>query len=62
MLVDDIINQSIEELEEEETEKNNLPSITELITTDSFTETPIKELRRSKRIAEKKKQKTKTIQ
>ena len=62
MLVDDIINQSIEELEEEETEKNNLPSITELITTDSFTETPIKELRRSKCIAEKKKQKTKTIQ
>ena len=48
MLVDDIINQSIEELEEEETEKNNLPSITELVTTDSFTETPIKELRRSK--------------
>ena len=48
MLVDDIINQSIEELEEEETEKNNLSSITELVTTDSFTETPIKELRRSK--------------
>ena len=49
MLVDDITNQSIEELEEEETEKNNLSSITELITNGSFTETPIKELRRSKR-------------
>ena len=54
MLVDDIINQSIEELEEVK-EKNNLSSITELITNGSFTETPIKELRRSKRIAEKKK-------
>ena len=32
MLVDDIINQSIEELEEEGTEKNNLLSITELQT------------------------------
>ena len=40
MLVDDIINQSIEELEEKEAEKNNLPSITELITNGSFTETP----------------------
>ena len=54
MLVDDIINQSIEELEEEETEKYYFPSITELITNGTFTETPIKELRRSKRIAEKK--------
>ena len=48
MLVDDIINQSIEELKEEETEKNKLLSITEVVTNDSFTETPIKELRRSK--------------
>ena len=56
MLVDDIINQSIEELEEEETEKSNLLSITELITKGSSTETP-KELRRSKRIAEKNKRK-----
>ena len=32
MLIDGIINQSIEELEEG-TEKNKLPSITELITT-----------------------------
>ena len=56
MLVDDIINQSVEELEEEETEKKLL-SITELITNGSFTETPIKELRRSKRIAEQKKRK-----
>ena len=55
MLVDDIINQSIEELEEEETEKNKLPSITELIINISFTEAPIKELGRSRRIAEKKK-------
>ena len=54
MLVDDIINWSIEELEEEETEKNNLPLITKVITKASFTETPIKELRRSKRIADKK--------
>ena len=36
MLVDDIINQSIEELEEEETEKSNLLSITELITKGSL--------------------------
>ena len=42
LLVDDIVNQSIEELEEEETEKNNLLSITELITNGSFTETPVK--------------------
>ena len=55
LLVDDIVNQSIEELEEEETEKNNLLSITELITNGSFTETPVKELRRSKQIADKKK-------
>ena len=53
MLVDDIINQSIEELEEEEPEKNNLRSITEFITNSSFTETPIKKLRSSKRIVEK---------
>ena len=53
-MVDDIVNQSIEELEEE-TEKNNLLSIAELITNGSFTETPVKELRRSKRIADKKK-------
>ena len=56
MLVDDIINQSVEELEGEETEKNKLSSITELITNGSFTETTIKELRRSKRIAEQKKE------
>ena len=56
MLVDDVINQSIEEFEEEETEKSNLLSITGLITNRSFTETP-KELRRSKRIAEKNKRK-----
>ena len=48
MLVDDIINQSIEELEEEETEKNKLLSITEFITNGNFTEKQIKELRRSK--------------
>ena len=42
MLIDDIINQSTEELEEEETEKNNLLSITEIIKNSSFTETPIK--------------------
>ena len=40
MLVDDIINQSIEELEEEETEKNNLLSVSQLITNGSFTGTP----------------------
>ena len=56
MLVDDVINQSIEEFEEEETEKSNLLSITGLITNGSFTEIP-KELRRSKRIAEKNKRK-----
>ena len=51
MLVNDIKNQSIEELEEE-TEQNNLPSITEIITNGSFAaETP--KLRRSKRIAKK---------
>ena len=44
MLLDDIINQSIEELEEEETEINKLPSVAELILNGSFTETPIKEL------------------
>ena len=52
MLVDDI-NQSIEELEEEKTEKNNLSSITELIINVNFTKTP-KALRRSKGIAEEK--------
>ena len=52
MLVDDII-QSIEELEEEKTEKNNLSSITELIINVNFTKTP-KALRRSKGIAEEK--------
>ena len=51
MLVNDIKNQSIEELEEE-TEQNNLPSITEIIANGSFAaETP--KLRRSKRIAKK---------
>ena len=60
MLVDDIINQSIEELDEE-TEKNKLLSTTELITKGSFTEKPIKELRRSKRINEQKKKKKKTV-
>ena len=51
MLVNDIKNQSIEELEEQ-TEQNNLPSITEIITNGSFAaETP--KLRRSKRIAKK---------
>ena len=54
MLVDDIVNQSIEELGEE-TEKNKLLSITELFTNSSFTKAPIKELRRSKRVAEQKK-------
>ena len=43
-------------MEGEETEKNKLPSITELITNGSFTETPMKELRRSKGIAEQKKE------
>ena len=51
MLVNDIKNQSIEELEEE-TEQNNLPSITEIITNGSFAEETPK-LRRSKRIAKK---------
>ena len=51
MLVNDIINQSIEQLEEE-TGQNNLLSIAEIITNDSFAvETP--KLRRSKHIAEK---------
>ena len=51
MLVNDIINQSIEQLEEE-TEQNNLLSIAEIITNDSFAvETP--KLKRSKDIAEK---------
>ena len=52
MLVNDIINQSIEELEEE-MEQNPLPSITEIVTNDSFAaETP--KLKRSKCLAEKK--------
>ena len=51
MLINDIINQSIEELEEE-TEQNPLPSITEIVTNDSFAaETP--KLKRSKCLAEK---------
>ena len=36
MLIDDIINQSIEELEEEKTEKIKLQSITEFITNGSI--------------------------
>ena len=36
MLIDDIIKQSIEELEEEKTEKIKLQSITELITNGSI--------------------------
>ena len=56
-MLDDIINQSMEKLEEEETEINKLLSITELILNGSFTETPIKELWKSKRIAEQKKNK-----
>ena len=59
MLIYDIINQSIEEMEKEETEKNKLSSITELITNSSFTETPIKALGRSRRIVEQKKIKKK---
>ena len=51
MLVNDVINQSIEQLEEE-TEQNNLLSIAEIIINDSFAvETP--KLKRSKHIAEK---------
>ena len=51
MLVNDILNQSIEELEDE-TKQNSLPSITGIITNGSFAaETP--KLRRSKRIVEK---------
>ena len=42
MLVDDILNQSIEELEDKKQNKNRLLSITELITNGSFTEAPIK--------------------
>ena len=38
MLVDDILNQSIEELEEKKTNYNNLQSIAEIITNGSFTE------------------------
>ena len=50
-MVNDILNQSIEELEDE-TKQNSLPSITGIITNGSFAaETP--KLRRSKRIAEK---------
>ena len=51
MLVNDIINQSIEQLEEE-TEQNNLLSIAEIIINDSLAvETP--KLKRSKHIAKK---------
>ena len=51
MLINDIINQSIEELEEE-TEQKTLLSITEIVTNDSFAaETP--KLKRSKCLAEK---------
>ena len=51
MLINDIISQSIEELEEE-TEQKTLLSITEIVTNDSFAaETP--KLRRSKCLAEK---------
>ena len=60
-MLDDIINQSIEELEEEEKEINKLPSTTGLILNGSFTETPIKELWRSKRIAGQKKKKKKKV-
>ena len=41
-------------MEEEETEKNKLLPITELITNGSFTKTTIKELRKWKRITEQK--------
>ena len=51
MLINDIISQSIEELEEE-TEQKTLLSITEIVTNDSFAaETP--KLKRSKCLAEK---------
>ena len=51
MLVDDIINESFDEIIEEN--EKNLPSVAEIIENSSFTETPVRELRRSKRIAEK---------
>ena len=51
MLVNDIINQSIEQLEEE-TEQNNLLSIAEIITNDSFA-VETRKPRRSKHIAKK---------
>ena len=56
MLVEDVINKSIEGLEVEE---KNLPSITQIIKNGSFTEKSVRELNRSKRIAEQRK---KTIQ
>ena len=51
MLVDDVINESFDEIIEEN--EKNLPSVAEIIENSSFTETPVRELRRSKRIAEK---------
>ena len=51
MLVDDVINESFDEIVEEN--EKNLPSVAEIIENSTFTETPVRELRRSKRIAEK---------
>ena len=51
MLINDIINQSIEELEEE-TEQKTLLSITEIVTNDSFA-AETQKLKRSKCLAEK---------
>ena len=51
MLVDDVINESFDEITEGN--EKNLPTIAEIIENSSFTETSGRELRRSKRIAEK---------
>ena len=51
MLVDDVITEYFDEVIEEN--EKTLPTIAEIIENDSFTETPVRELRRSKRITEK---------
>ena len=53
MLVDDVITEYFDEVIEEN--EKTLPTIAEIIENDSFTETPVRELRRSKRITEKNK-------
>ena len=48
IIVDDVINESFNEIIEENEKK--LAIIAEIIENSSFTETPVRELRRSKRI------------